>query len=109
MTSEQFIKFREMIECEYSAAVTKHPKFCDHFIDESKISWSESEMKIKAKNEQPTEYADCVLMEEVAEAMNAYSQGEKKQCLQELAQCGAVIFRMMELVDGEIHADLRFS
>ena len=33
MASEQFIKIRNLIEKEFSHAVTKHPKFCDHFID----------------------------------------------------------------------------
>ena len=32
MASEQFIKIRNLIEKEFSHAVTKHPKFCDHFI-----------------------------------------------------------------------------
>ena len=43
-----------------------------------------------------------VLLEEFAEAMNAYQHGDKKQCFQELAQCGAVILRMMEFVQKEI-------
>lgn len=76
MTSEQFIKIRNLIENEFSHAVTKHPKFCDHFIDESARTWAEAEMSIKARNSRPPEYADCVLMEEVAEAFNAYSKGE---------------------------------
>jgi hypothetical protein len=33
--------------------------------------------------------------------MNAYQQGDKEHALQELAQCGAVIFRMMEFVESE--------
>ena len=68
MASEQFIKIRNLIEKEFSHAVTKHPKFCDHFIYESARTWEEAEMRIKARNSQPPEYADCVLMEEVAEA-----------------------------------------
>ena len=103
MTSEQFIKIRNLIEKEFSHAVTKHPKFCDHFIDESRITWAEGEMRIKAKNSQPPEYADCVLMEEIAEAFSAYSHGDMEHALQEFAQCGAVVIRcmfyVMEMID----------
>ena len=49
MASEQFIKIRNLIEKELSHAVTKHPKFCDHFIDESARTWAEAEMLIKEK------------------------------------------------------------
>ena len=41
MAREQFIKIRNLIEKEFSHAVTKHPKFCDHFIDESARTWAE--------------------------------------------------------------------
>ena len=102
MTSEQFIKIRNLIEKEFSHAVTKHPKFCDHFIDESARTWAEAEMRIKARNSRPPEYADCVLMEEVAEAFAAYQQGDKEHALQELAQCGAVILRIMETIEKEM-------
>lgn len=95
MSSEQFIKIRNLIEKEFSHAVTKHPKFCDHFIDESTRTWAESEMRIKVKNSQPPEYADCVLIEEVAEAFAAYSQGKLEESLHEFAQCGAVVIRCM--------------
>jgi NTP pyrophosphatase (non-canonical NTP hydrolase) len=98
MTSEQFIKIRNLIEKEFSHAVTKHPKFCDHFIDESSVSWAEAETRIKAHNSQPPEYADCVLMEEIAEAFNAYSRGELEHSLQEFAQIGAVVMRCMGFV-----------
>lgn len=84
---------------EHKVACRKHPKFCDHFIDESARTWAEAEMRIKAKNSQQPEYADCVLMEEVAEAFSAYSKGELDNALQELAQCGAVILRIMEKID----------
>ena len=47
------------------------------------------------------EYADNVLMEEVAEAFSAYQKGDKAQALQEFAQCGAVILRIMEKIEKE--------
>ena len=44
-------------------------------------------------------YGENILLEEVAEAFNAYSQGKLEQSLQEFAQCGAVILRIMEKID----------
>lgn len=102
MTSGQFIKIRNLIEKEFSHAVTKHPKFCDHFIDEIARTWAEAEMRIKARNSQPPEYADCVLMEEVAEAFAAYSNGDFEHSLNEFAQCGAVVMRCMFYVMEKI-------
>ena len=91
-----------MIKMEHKNACKKHPKFCDEFIDESRVSWAESEMRIKAKNSQPPEYADCVLMEEVAEAFAAYSQGNLEHALQEFAQVGAVSIRCMDYIMKKI-------
>lgn len=102
MASEQFIKIRNLIEKEFSHAVTKHPKFCDHFIDESARTWEEAEMRIKARNSHPPECADCVLMEEVSEAFSAYSKGDFEHSLEEFAQCGAVVMRCMFYVMKKI-------
>ena len=101
MTSEQFIEIRRLIENEFSHAVTKHPKFCDQFIDESARTWAEAEMSIKARNSRPPEYADCVLMEEVAEAFSSYSKGDLDNALHEFAQVGAVAIRCMFFVMDE--------
>lgn len=104
ISETEFIEvFAARIYNELKAAEKKHPKFCDHFIDESARTWAEAEMRIKARNAMPTEYADNVLMEEMAEAFNAYSHGKLEQSLQEFAQCGAVILRCMQYVRDEIN------
>lgn len=94
----------DAIAQEYWAAKEKHPKFCESILDpESRVSWAESEFRIKARNLITKEwYADNVLMEEVAEAFAAYQQGDKEHALYELAQCGAVILRIMEKIEKEI-------
>lgn len=85
---------------EHKAACRKHPKFCDSIIDTSSSkSWAEAEYRIKLRNEIGPRTADNVLMEEVAEAFAAYEQGDKEHALQEFAQCGAVILRIMEKID----------
>jgi hypothetical protein len=96
MNSKQFIEIRRLIENEFSHAVTKHPKFCDLFINKQ-TDWARLERIIKRENDEntPPYYAENILLEEVAEAFNAYSRGELEHSLQEFAQCGAVVMRCM--------------
>ena len=66
------------------------------------MSWAESEARIKLRNSRGPQCADNILMEEVAEAFAAYQAGDKEHALQELAQCGAVILRIMETIEKEM-------
>lgn len=90
-----------MIIREHRNACKKHTKFCDALIDESKVAWAETELRIKAKNSKPPYYADCILMEEVADAFEAISAGDKEHAKQELAQVCAVCLRIMDELDKE--------
>ena len=101
MTSEQFIKFREMIEREFSHAVTNHPKFCDLLVN-NLSNWNRLEHMQKVVNSEPPFYGENILLEEVAEAFNAYSQGNLEHSMQEFAQCGAVVIRCMFYVIEKI-------
>jgi hypothetical protein len=109
MDSKQFIEIRRLIENEFSHAVTKHPKFCDLFINKQ-TDWARLERIIKRENDEntPPYYAENILLEEVAEAFNAYSSGELEHSLQEFAQCGAVVMRcmfyVMEMIDKNAKA-----
>ena len=88
---------------EHKFACRKHPKFCDAIIDPtSSKSWTEAEYRIKLRNQRGPGYAYNVLMEEIAEAFAAYEQGDKEHALQEFAQCGAVILRIMERIEKEM-------
>lgn len=92
-----------MISAEYNAAIKKHPKFCDRLIN-PKTDWSWLELSQKHVNDTAsTYYGENILLEEVAEAFNAYSQGKLEVSLQEFAQCGAVILRCMQYVRDEIN------
>lgn len=94
-TKENF----KLIENELRHAVAKHPKFCEGFTDDlTGMLWAEREYNIKARNAHHAPTAESVLMEEIAEAFNAYQHGDKQNALKEFAQCGAVIFRIMEMV-----------
>ena len=93
----------DAIAREYWAAKEKHPKFCSAIIDTaSSKSWAESEYRIKLRNERGPWTADNIMMEEIAEAFAAYEHGDKEHALHELAQCGAVILRIMEKIEKEI-------
>lgn len=95
-------KFMGMVLDELQKAEGKHPKFCSSIIDPtSSKSWAEAEYRIKLRNQRGPEYADNVLMEEMAEAFAAYEHGDKEHALQEFAQCGAVIMRIMETIEKE--------
>ena len=65
MTSEQFIKFREMIEREFSHDVTNHPKFCDLLVN-NLSNWNRLEHMQKVVNSEPPYYGENILLEEVA-------------------------------------------
>lgn len=93
-------KFMGMVLDELHNAEVKHPKFCDAIIDPtSSKSWAEAEYRIKLRNQRVPEYADNVLMEEIAEAFATYQQGDKEHALQEFSHCGAVIMRIMETIE----------
>ena len=98
-TKENF----KLIENELRHAVAKHPKFCEDFTDDlTGMMWQEREENVKARNEHHTPTAESVLMEEVAEAFNAYQHGDKQGCLKNFAQVGAFIFRCMEYIQNEM-------
>ena len=96
-------KFMGMVLDELQKAEGKHPKFCDAIIDPtSSKSWAEAEYRIKLRNKRFPEYADNVLMEEMAEAFAAYEHGDKENALKEFAQVGAVVLRCMEFIQNEM-------
>lgn len=101
MNSKQFIEIRNLIENEFSHAVTKHPKFCDLLVN-NLSNWDRLEHMQKVVNSEPPFYGENILLEEVAEAFNAYSQGNLEESLHEFAQCGAVVMRCMFFVMEKI-------
>lgn len=66
---------------------------------ESRVSWADAESSIKRHNAKSKDYADNVLMEEMAEACSAIGTGDKDHAKQELAQVCAVAIRMMHRLD----------
>lgn len=101
------------IKKELRHAESKHPKFCDcydsfiHAGDKTEIT--EVLTYIQSRNDQLAKTnkigAINILHEEVLEATMAYLEGDLPHCLQELAQCGAVILRTMEFVKNEMEKE----
>lgn len=86
------------MKTELNEAEGKHAKFCDELFD-SEIDFGGFAEYYKIVNDNSaTHNANHILYEEVMEAMDAYNKKEYKQAIKELAQCGAVILRMMEFV-----------
>ena len=95
-------KFMGMVLDELQKAEGKHPKFCDEVIPPG-FDFSEDEKRWKKCNDEATtNYAAYMFNEEFYEALNAYQHGDKEHALQEFAQCGAVILRIMETIEKEM-------
>lgn len=95
-------KFMGMILEELENAEEKHPKFCDLYSTKEPQAVRKALNHLREQNNTEPLEADTILYEEVAEATEAFIQGDKEHCLHELAQCGAVIMRCMEFVEREI-------
>lgn len=92
--------FLEMVMTEYKGAKEKHPVFADQFTDFAIVTFAKNyEDLLKSLNSRPPYRATLILKEEIAEATTAYLEKDKARCLQELAQCAAVIFRMADFVE----------
>ena len=93
------------MKTELKEAEGKHPQFCDEICDRA-IDFGVFEKYYKLVNDNSsTHNAIYILYEEVMEAMDAYNKKDYKQALKELAQCGAVILRMMEFVKKQADAE----
>lgn len=91
------------IKEELRKAEGKHPDFCDKMTNcVSADFMKKSELLYKKFNSKPPYSAESILEEEVREALSAYLEGDKVHTFEELAQCGAVIIRMMDFVAKEI-------
>lgn len=88
---------------ELRKAEAKHPKFCDKMTNcVSADFMKKSELLYKKFNSKPPYSAESILEEEIREALSSYLEGDKIHALEELAQCGAVVIRMMDFVSNEI-------
>lgn len=98
-------QYIDIINDELKNATKKHPLFCHAYANSEKESISRALASIRSCNEfcekQGKKIAATILQEEILEAEEAFLSGDFDSCLHELAQSGAVILRMMELVETE--------
>ena len=110
MNNKQLNEHLKAIKYELNYAEKKHPKFCDCFDSLMGSCYKDIVEKIlhqvRSINDSLTEENNIgainILQEEIIEAMLAYAEGDLPHCLQELAQCEAVILRTMEFVKNEM-------
>ena len=92
---------------EHKFACRKHPDFCDEITGKSPKTVKKALANLWLENGAPPFYADSILHEEICEALEAYQEGDNAHALQELAQCGAVIIRMMDFVACKIEKETK--
>lgn len=90
------------IDIEYQKAKKKYPRFCKTFLTKGETADNIKMMlgicrKI-SDNEKPGYSVQATLDEEVYEVYEAWCRNDLDGCIDELAQCGAVIIRAMEFV-----------
>jgi len=95
-------KFVFSILAEHKKAKEKHQVFCDDFTGAREIFVLDELDRWRKINSSAPYHADAILNEEILEAISAYQCGDFENCMLELAQCGAVILRMMEYVAKEM-------
>ena len=95
----------EMIRTEFIEAVHKHPTFASRMTrDDREWNYEALANHIKRINDErggKRSVAELLLDEEIFEALAAYKEGDLDACQKELAQCGAVILRMMIFIEDE--------
>lgn len=90
MNLKEIDPFYQSILNELENAEKKHPHFCDYMFPT---------VTLYKGFPKPT-FAEFILLEKISETEKNYSQGDYEACIKKLAQCGAVIFRMMEFVNN---------
>ena len=99
-------RHQRMIDEAYIHACEKHPKFCNEFTNYGLNHVSECLASVRDITNK-TGNADDILNEEYLEVIESYLKGNLNDCLHELAQCGAVVKRMMEYVQAQIDKECK--
>ena len=94
--------FLAEVEASIVSAERKHPKVCDDFCTIDKDSVKRMLAETRGVNDlyEDAEMSEfyLVIREEVIEALEAFIDGDYKQCLKELSQVAAVAIRGMEYI-----------
>ena len=102
MKPEMLNKFIAQMKIELAEAESKHPHFADGLSARYAGNVKFNLQEMRDINGKPPYMADRIILEEVFEAIAAYQEKDLVPALLELAQCGAVILRTMEMLENEI-------
>ena len=102
MKPEKLNQFIAQMKIELAEAESKHPHFADGLSERSAGNVKFNLKVMRYINGKPPYMADRIILEEVFEAIEAYQNGDLVHALLELAQCGVVILRTMEMLENEI-------
>lgn len=100
MKDNHKFKFIDKFINAVQASEEKEPKLCDKIVNTA-TSW-EKLIPIMKCSELPPVYAENIIFSKIASAMNYYKIGCRNQAIQEFAECGAAIMRVMEIIETEL-------
>lgn len=104
-------EFIKAICTELQKAEAKYPIFCNRMTRAGNtleiIRFTLASARATSDAERKGGYSfEATIHEEILEVLEAYELEDYKACLQELAQCGAVILRAMEFVKHKSRSTL---
>ena len=102
MKPEMLNKFIAQMKIELAETESKYPHFADGVSERSAGNVKFILKALRDLNGKPPYMADRIILEEVFEAIAAYQEKDLVHAQQELAQCGEVILRTMEMLENEI-------
>lgn len=107
MQNELLTTFTQMMLLELNKAEQKYPVFCNDLPatgnDIQLVKFALASARVRSDAEKPGGYSfENTIREEILEVLEAYGEGNYGACLNELAQCGAVILRAMEFVKHKL-------
>lgn len=104
--------FSEQVATELEAAKIKHSFFAHTPLNDECVFTSQKNLKIQRESLQASiarsDYSGSeVLLCELAEAQEAFSNEQYEDCLKELAQCGGVVCRIAEAVKAMMESEAK--
>jgi len=96
----------ERIEKELERAKTKHPFFAHEPLPVFWLVYTKQRLRQDRRRLEQAIKDECVsgldvLYCEISEALDAYAREDREGCIAELAQCAAVIVRIMEGIEED--------
>lgn len=111
MQTELLTTFTQMMLLELNKAESKYPVFCnnlfalDNDLQLTKLRLATARTRSNAEEEGGYSFENTI-QEELLEVLEAWGMKDYDACLEELAQCSAVILRAMEFVKQQSRSSI---